>query len=206
MCPQTAVLWSPEKNTIPRFGRNPGEKGWKGGSEALKPLETRLAGVQAARESLVHTPWIVSHINKDNDHRAISIIRLHCIKWLTPLSTYISHRLVQTSLVAQMVKHPPAMQETQVQSLVGKIPWRRKWQPTPVFLPGKSHGWSLVGYSPWGSKESDTIEPLHFTSKHVLTPFSWWHLRTLFLGIVFLLLLILRLEVNCINYNFFKYI
>ena len=33
---------------------------------------------------------------------------------------------------------------------VGKIPWRRKWQPTPVFLPGKSHGQrSLVGFSPW---------------------------------------------------------
>ena len=41
---------------------------------------------------------------------------------------------------------------------VGKISWRRKWQPTPVFLPGRSHGWrSLVGYSPWGLKESDTI-------------------------------------------------
>ena len=40
---------------------------------------------------------------------------------------------------------------------VGKIPWRRKWQPTPVFLPGKSHGRrSLVDYSPWGCKESDT--------------------------------------------------
>ena len=36
---------------------------------------------------------------------------------------------------------------------VGKIPWRRKWQPTPVFLPGKSHGQrSLAGYSPWGPK------------------------------------------------------
>ena len=33
---------------------------------------------------------------------------------------------------------------------VGKIPWRRKWQPTPAFLPGESQGWrSLVGYSPW---------------------------------------------------------
>ena len=42
---------------------------------------------------------------------------------------------------------------------VRKIPWRRKWQPTPVFLPGKSHGQrSLVGYSPWGRKESDTAE------------------------------------------------
>ena len=36
---------------------------------------------------------------------------------------------------------------------LGKIPWRRKWEPTPVFLPGKSHGQkSLVGYSPWGHK------------------------------------------------------
>ena len=46
---------------------------------------------------------------------------------------------------------------------VRKIPWRRKWQPTPVFLLGKSHGWTnLAGYSPWGSKESDTTED--FTS------------------------------------------
>ena len=46
---------------------------------------------------------------------------------------------------------------------VGKISWRRKWQSTPVFLPGKSHGrWNLVGYSPWGCKESDTTERLHF--------------------------------------------
>ena len=46
----------------------------------------------------------------------------------------------------------------------GKIPWRRKWQPTLVLLPRKLHGWrSLVGYSPWGHKESDTTEGLHFT-------------------------------------------
>ena len=42
---------------------------------------------------------------------------------------------------------------------VGKISWRRAWQPTPVFLPGKSHGQrSLVGYSQYGRKESDTTE------------------------------------------------
>ena len=42
---------------------------------------------------------------------------------------------------------------------VGKIPWRRKWQPTPVFLPGESHGQrSLMGYSPGGHKESDMTE------------------------------------------------
>ena len=44
---------------------------------------------------------------------------------------------------------------------IRKIPWRRKWQPTPVFLPGKSQGQkSLAGYSPWGRKESDTTEQL----------------------------------------------
>ena len=46
-----------------------------------------------------------------------------------------------------------------VDSWVGKISRRRKWQPTPVFLPGESHGQkSLAGYSPWGRKESDTTE------------------------------------------------
>ena len=51
----------------------------------------------------------------------------------------------------------------------GKIPWRRKWQPTPVHLPGKSHGRrSLVGYSPWGRKESDTTEQLHFHCTYFL--------------------------------------
>ena len=40
---------------------------------------------------------------------------------------------------------------------VRKIPWKRAWQPTPVFLPGESHGQrSQAGYSPWGHKESDT--------------------------------------------------
>ena len=41
--------------------------------------------------------------------------------------------------------------------------WRRKWQSTPALLPGKSHGRrSLIGYSPWGRKESDTTERLHY--------------------------------------------
>ena len=43
------------------------------------------------------------------------------------------------------------------------LTWRRQWQPTPVLLPGKSHGQkSLIGCSPWGHKESDTTERLHF--------------------------------------------
>ena len=49
---------------------------------------------------------------------------------------------------------------------VRKIPWRRAGQPTPVFLPGESHGQrSLVGYSPWGFKESDTTQRLTFSFK-----------------------------------------
>ena len=47
--------------------------------------------------------------------------------------------------------------------LFGLLTYAWKWQPTPVLLPGKSHGWrSLAGYSPWGRKESDMTEWLHF--------------------------------------------
>ena len=54
------------------------------------------------------------------------------------------------SLVAQTVKKPPAMQET----WVGKIHWRRQWQPIPVFLPGEFHEQgNLVGCSPWSHKD-----------------------------------------------------
>ena len=63
------------------------------------------------------------------------------------------------SLIAQSVKNLPAMQETWFDSWVWKIPWRRKWQPTPAFLPGESHGQrSLAGYSPWGRKELGMTE------------------------------------------------
>ena len=58
--------------------------------------------------------------------------------------------LQSNSLVAQLVKNLPTMQETWVDPRVGKIPLRRKWQPNPVFLSGKSYGQgSLAGYSLW---------------------------------------------------------
>ena len=57
------------------------------------------------------------------------------------------------------------MRETWVRSLGQEDPWRRKWQPTPVLLPGKSHGRrSLVGWSSWGHKELDMMS--NFTSLH----------------------------------------
>ena len=64
--------------------------------------------------------------------------------------------------------------ETQVQSLGLEDPWRRKWQSTPVFLPGKAHGWRrLAGSSPWGRKESDTTERL--THTHIMFHNSLLH-------------------------------
>ena len=57
-----------------------------------------------------------------------------------------------------LVKNPPA-NSGGTRDLVGKIPWSRKWLPTPVFLPGKSHGQrSLAGHCPWGWNESDMTE------------------------------------------------
>ena len=77
----------------------------------------------------------------------------------TYVYTYTTLRYVWSFLVAQIVKNLPAMQETRVDPLVGKIPWRRQWQSSPIFLPGESHGWrSLVGYGPWGPKELDMTE------------------------------------------------
>ena len=63
--------------------------------------------------------------------------------------------MLSTPLVAQMVKNLPTVREIPgsgdpwFDPYAGKIPWRREWQPTPIFLPGESHGQrSLVGYSP----------------------------------------------------------
>ena len=91
---------------------------------------------------------------------------LTIISFINPyIFSYIFLFVWTAFLVAQIVKSLPAVWETGFDPWVRKIPWRRKWQPIPVFLPGKSHGWRrLAGYSPWGCKESHTIEWLHFLS------------------------------------------
>ena len=89
----------------------------------------------------------------------------------------LSHYKNEGFPVAQTVKSLPAMRETQVQSLGWEDPpWRMNWQPTPVFLTGGFHGQrSLVGYSPWNRKESETTEQptsSFFSKKNELLPFA----------------------------------
>jgi len=58
-----------------------------------------------------------------------------------------------------MVKNLPAIWRPRFDPWVGKISWKRAWQPTPLFLPREFHGQrSLVGYSPWGHNKSDTTK------------------------------------------------
>ena len=82
------------------------------------------------------------------------------------------------SLVAQMVKKPPVMWETRVQSLGWKTPWRRAWQPTPVFLPGESQrilgglqsmGSQRVGHD-WATKHSTHISSCEVICKSFNLP------------------------------------
>ena len=81
---------------------------------------------------------------------------------VTDSSFWSSSANVGSFQVALVVKNPPANagdMRCGFSPWVGKILWWRKWQPIPVFLPGEAQGQrSLVGYSPWGHKESDTTE------------------------------------------------
>ena len=71
----------------------------------------------------------------------------------------------RTSLVAQMVKNLPTVQETWVRSLSQENLLEMEWHSTPVFLPGECHGQRfLVGYNPWGRKEPDMTK--HLTHTH----------------------------------------
>jgi len=81
---------------------------------------------------------VIQHKIQGIDFNAILLTRLGLPRWLSGKESTCQCRRCRL--------HP----------WVRKIPWRRKWQPTAVFLPGKSHGQrSLVGYSPWGPKEPE---------------------------------------------------
>ena len=85
----------------------------------------------------------------------IRTIYFQCIIFIKTLAS-------RASLVAQWWRIRPQCGRLRFEPWVGQIPWRRKWQPTPVFLPGKSRGQrSLAGYSPLGCKELDVTHQLN---------------------------------------------
>ena len=69
--------------------------------------------------------------------------------------------------MGQRVKNLPAMRGHRFNPWVRKIPWRRAWQPTPVFLPGEPHQErNLAGYCPWGCKKLGTTEATENANKY----------------------------------------
>ena len=97
------------------------------------------------------------------------VYSFHCLVILIYLFM-VALGLCWASQVALIVKNLPANvgdeRNMGLISVLGRFPWRKKWQPTPVFLAGEFHGQrSLVGCSPWGYTELDTTEPAH---SHIL--------------------------------------
>ena len=79
------------------------------------------------------------------------------------MPTIIIIYVYKASQVMLVVKNPPAnagdYKRHMFDPWVGTVPWSKKWHPTPVYLPGESHGQKrLAGYSPWGCTESDMTE------------------------------------------------
>ena len=101
--------------------------------------------------------WNFSSQTKDWIHTPC-IVRWSLNHWTTGKSLFYSFLLSSASgkyTICQSWRH----KRCGFDPWVRKIPWRRAWQSTPVFMPGESHGQrSLVGYSQWGSTESDTTE------------------------------------------------
>ena len=100
----------------------------------------------------------IKYIAQDNDQILVSGEHLD----LPNVSVLTQLPAGWASQVALVVKNSPANAGDMRHGFspwIGKVPRRKAWEPTPVFLPGESHGQrSLIGYSPWGHTESDLTE------------------------------------------------
>ena len=132
--------------------------------ELVMDREARRAAIHGVAKS-----WTI----RKAEHRGIYAFELWC--WRRLLRVPWTARRSNQSILKEISPEyslEGVMLKVKLQYF-GKIPWRRKWQPTPVLLPGKFHGWrSLVGYSPWGHKILETTEQLN-KQKINLEHFFW---------------------------------
>ena len=106
----------------------------------------------------LYTEYIMRKARLDELQAVIRITRRNINNLRYANNTTLMAESLTILVVAQIVKNLPAVRETRVWFL-RKIPWRREWQPSPVRLPGESHGQkNLVGYSPWDCKELEMTE------------------------------------------------
>ena len=126
-------------------------------SQGVKtPQEIWLLSLITA--ALLRQPVLPVEHRDANHHTSISH---RCFHWRY-LNHPLKYYLLQASQVVQVVKNPPANAgdvRCGFDPRAGNTPWRKAWQPTPVFLPGESHGQgSLRAYSTWDRKKWDTTE------------------------------------------------
>ena len=103
-------------------------------------------------------------LNKTTGKSLKSGLGLLTVIEIKALSWWLSGSVIWTcfSLVAQIVEICLQCRRPGFDPWLRKIPWRREWQPIPVFLSGKSHGYrSLAGYSPWGHEDLDMTQGLN---------------------------------------------
>ena len=151
-------------------------------------LLQRIFPIQGSNPGLPHCRWILYHLSHQGSPRileweALSLLQgnfptqelnqglLHCKQIHYPLSyqkssymyacmyVYIMKVFTAGSSGKESACQYRRFKRLRINPWVRKIPWRRAWQPTPVFLPGESHGQrNLMGYSPWSHRESDMTE------------------------------------------------
>ena len=164
--PSAAASVSPSPSSVTQV-RLILQGGWSGGGRRVW-----IYGWGSVRSSCIQSSCIARYVQMNNAPSPPIYVGLHPHNlWMSP------------SLYSPCECHFPGgtsgkestcqCRRCRVHPWVGKIPWRRKWQPTPAFLPGESHGQrSLAGYSPWVAK-SQTLQ----LSMHAYT----WKLLTVYI-------------------------
>ena len=137
----------------------------RGARCAIQSIGSQRVGHESTKETVLPL----------NSHGGLPIFMFFYFKnFFTCILQYLfltALRLVALGFLdGSLVKSLTAMQKPSFNPWAGEIPWRRKWQPIPVFLPGELHGQrNLAGYNPWGHKESDTTEWFSVSLSHRLT-------------------------------------